>query len=233
MLKRLMTCALVAGATVLMTAHEAQAQQTLNLSLGGFVVRGEDARTEGDVINANRTFLAFDVSDFNSASVGGEWLVPLGDYLEGGAGVSFSRRTVASVYADFIDNDGSEIDQDLRLRLVPIAFTVRVLPLGQRNALQPYFGAGLGVFNWRYSESGEFVDFGRNFEIIRDSFVAEGNETGPVILGGLRFGGETWSAGGEIRYHSAEADLDERFAGSKIDLGGWTYNFTVGVRFGR
>jgi hypothetical protein len=140
---------------------------------------------------------------------------------------------VASVYADFIDNDGSEIDQDLRLRLVPIAFTVRVLPLGQRNALQPYFGAGLGVFNWRYSESGEFVDFGRNFEIIRDSYVAEGNETGPVILGGLRFGGETWSAGGEIRYHSAEADLDERFAGSKIDLGGWTYNFTVGVRFGR
>jgi hypothetical protein len=233
MLIRFMTCALVAGATVLTTAREAQAQQTLNLSLGGFVVRGEDARTEGDVINANRTFLAFDVSDFNSASIGGEWLVPLGEYLEGGAGVSFSRRTVASVYADFIDNDGSEIDQDLRLRLVPIAFTVRVLPLGQRNALQPYFGAGLGVFNWRYSESGEFVDFGRNFEIIRDSYVAEGNETGPVILGGLRFGGETWSAGGEIRYHSAEADLDERFAGSKIDLGGWTYNFTVGVRFGR
>ena len=233
MLIRLMTCALMAGATVLMTARDAQAQQTLNLSVGFFAVRGEDARTEGDVINANRTFLAFDVSDFNSASIGGEWLVPLGQYLEGGAGVSFSRRTVASVYSDFIDNDGSEIEQDLRLRMVPIAFTVRVLPLGQRNALQPYFGAGLGVINWRYSESGEFIDFGAGREIIRDSYVAEGNETGPVILGGLRFGGETWSAGGEVRYHSAEADLDERFAGSKIDLGGWTYNFTVGVRFGR
>jgi hypothetical protein len=54
-----------------------------------------------------------------------------------------------------------------------------------------------------------------------------------VVLAGLRFGGETVSAGGEIRYHSAEAALDDRFAGSKIDLGGWTYNVTVGVRFGR
>jgi hypothetical protein len=228
-----MTCALLASAAMLMTAREAAAQQTLNFSLGYFAIRGEDARTEGDVINTNRTFLAFDVSDFNTASVGGEWLVPLGEFLEAGAGLSFSRRTVPSVYADFVDNDGTEIEQDLRLRLVPVAFTVRVLPLGQRNALQPYFGAGLGVINWRYSESGEFIDFGAGRQIIRESYVADGNETGPVVVAGLRFGGESVSAGGEIRYHGADADLDERFSGSKIDLGGWTYNFTVGVRFGR
>ena len=233
MLTRLTTCVLLASAAVLITAREAAAQQTLNFSLGYFTIRGEDARTEDDVINVDRTFLAFDVDDFNTASVGGEWLVPLGEFIEAGAGVSFSRRTVPSVYADFVDNDGTEIEQDLRLRLVPVAFTVRVLPLGQRNALQPYFGAGLGVINWRYSESGEFIDFGAGRQIVRESVVADGNETGPVVVAGLRFGGETMSAGGEIRYHSAEADLDERFAGSKIDLGGWTYNFTIGVRFGR
>jgi hypothetical protein len=233
MLRRSMACALLAGAAMLAAVPEAAAQQTLNLSLGYFTPRGPDARTEGDVLNANSTFLAFDVSDFNGASIGGEWLVPLGEFLEAGAGVSFSRRTVPTVYQDFVDIDGSEIDQDLRLRLVPIAFTVRVLPLGQRNALQPYFGAGLGIINWRYSEFGEFIDFGNNMEIIDGQFVADGNETGPVVLGGLRFGGETWSAGGEVRYHAAEADLDEGFAGSRIDLGGWTYNFTVGVRFGR
>jgi hypothetical protein len=233
MFTRLMTSAMLAGAVMLTTAGEAAAQQTLNFSLGYFAVQGEDARVDGDVVNANRTFLAFDVSDFNSASVGAEWLVPLGEFLEAGAGISFTRRTVASVYSDFIDNDGTEIDQDLRLREVPIALTVRVLPLGQRNALQPYFGAGLGIVNWRYSETGEFIDFGNNREIFRDQFVADGNATGPIVLGGLRYGGETLSAGGEIRYHSAEGDLDDRFAGSKIDLGGWTYNFTMGVRFGR
>jgi hypothetical protein len=233
MLKRLTMCVLLAGAFLVASAGSAAAQQTLNFSLGLFTPRGEDARTDGDVLNANRHFLVFDLSDFNGASVGTEWMVPLGEYLEAGAGVSFSRRTVSSVYDDFVDTDGSEIEQDLRLRLVPVAFTVRVLPLGQRNALQPYFGAGLAVVNWRYSESGEFVDFANNLEIFRDHYVAEGNATGPVILGGLRFGGETFSAGGEIRYHSAAADLDERFAGPKIDLGGWTYNVTIGVRFGR
>jgi len=233
MLRRFVTSVLLAGATLVVAPGDASAQQTLNFSLGLFTPRGEDARTEGDVLNANRTFLAFDIGDFNTAAVGGEWLVPLGNFIEAGAGVGFSRRTVESVYSDFTDNDGTEIEQDLRLRLVPVAFTVRVLPLGQANALQPYFGAGLGVIGWRYSESGEFIDFARNREIFRDQFVAEGSVTGPVVVAGLRFGGETVSAGGEIRYHSAEADLDDRFAGSKIDLGGWTYNFTIGVRFGR
>jgi hypothetical protein len=228
---------LLACATVAATTQPAFAQQTLNFSLGYFTVRGEDARVEGDVLTENRSLLAFDVDDFNGASVGGEWLVPLGQYFEGGAGVSFSRSTVSSVYRDFVDNDGSEIAQDLRLRIVPISFTIRVLPLGQSSAIQPYFGAGLGIFSWRYSESGEFVDFGtRPSTIFRDQFVASGAETGPVVLGGIRFAGNTLSAGAEIRYHSADAALGDEFAlvadEPRIDLGGWIYQFTIGFRFG-
>ena len=228
---------LVACTTVAATAQPAFAQQTLNFSLGYFTVRGEDARVEGDVLTENRSLLAFDVDDFNGASVGGEWLVPLGQYFEGGAGVAFSRRTVPSVYHDFVDNDGSEIEQDLRLRIVPISFTIRVLPLGQSSAIQPYFGAGLGIFSWRYSESGEFVDFGtRPPTIFPDRFVASGSETGPVALGGIRFAGNTLSAGAEVRYHSADAALGSEFAlvadEPRIDLGGWIYQFTIGFRFG-
>ena len=63
--------------------------------------------------------------------------------------------------------------------------------------------------------------------------MASGTATGPVVLGGIRFGGETLTAGGEIRYSAAKADLSSDFAANKIDLGGWTYNFTMGVRFGR
>lgn len=218
-------------AGLLSMAWPAAAQQTLNFSLGYFTPHGEDARVDDDVLNANRNFLVFDIRDFDGASVGGEWIVPFGNFLEGSAGLSFSRRTVSSVYACCVDSDGTEIDQDLRLRLVPIAFTVRVNPLGHSSPVQPYFGAGLGIFNWRYSESGEFVDFNAGRAIFRDQFVADGSETGPIVLGGIRFAGSAASAGFEVRYHKADADLDNRFAGSKIDLGGWTYNFTVGVRF--
>ena len=233
-MQRRLSIGLLAGIAVLGAANDARAQQTLNFSLGYFTPLGRDARVEGDVLTTNETFLVFDIKDFNGAAVGGEWLVPLGDYFEGGAGISFSRRTVPSVYEDYIDSDGTEIEQDLRLRLVPISFTFRVLPLGRRSAVQPYFGAGLNLVNWRYSEFGEFADFGAGNPppIFEDSFVASGTAAGPVALGGIRFGGDSATAGFEIRYHKADADLDNRFAGRKLDLGGWTYNFTVGVRFG-
>jgi hypothetical protein len=237
LMQRIGSWLLIACAVGVTGAQPAFAQQTLNLSIGYFTVRGEDARVQGDVLTENRNLLVFDVNEFNGATVGGEWLVPLGEYFEGGAGVAFSRRTVPSVYQDFVDNDGTEIDQDLRLRIVPIAFTLRVLPLGQSSRVQPYFGAGLGIFNWRYSESGEFVDFGTTPRtIFRDSFVASGSETGPVALGGIRFAADAVSAGFEVRYQSADAPLGSEFAliadEPRIDLGGWTYQFTLGFRFG-
>ncbi len=233
MTTRLVLPVFLACAALSVTAAPAAAQQTFNLTLGHFSPRGEDARVSGDVLVANRDFLTFDIGEFGGPSVGAEWLIPLGNFFEAGAGISFSRRTVPSIYTGFRDSDGTEIDQDLRLRILPMALTVRVLPFGRSSGVQPYFGAGLGVFNWRYSESGEFVDFGAGRRIFRDSFVADGNETGPVALGGIRFASDSFSAGGEVRYQSASADLDNRFAGSKIDLGGWTYQLTLGLRFGR
>lgn len=219
---------------VLASVQPASAQQTINFNLGKFALRGEDARVEGDVLNVNRTLLAFDVSDFNQVIFGVEWLVPIGRYFEGGAGIGFSRRTVESVYLDFVEQDGSEIEQELRLRLIPMTFSFRALPLGQDSPVQPYVGAGLGIFNWRYTEVGDFIDFGAGDEIFPAEYVASGNATGPIVLGGVRFAGDTFSAGGEIRYQRASGDLDDiDFLGPKLDLGGWTYLATFGVRFGR
>jgi hypothetical protein len=222
-------------ATVLASPPPAAAQQTLNFTLGYFAVQGEDARVDNDVFNENRNFREFDISEFNSGTVGVEWLLPLGNYFEAGAGASFSRSTVPSVYTEFIDQDGTEIDQESRLRLVPVAFTVRVLPLGQTTAVQPYLGGGLGIVSWRYSEFGEFVDFNRRNAIFREQYVDSGSATGPIILGGLRFAGDSMSGGFEVRYQSADAPLGGNFSSVdpdlRIDLGGWTYQATVGVRF--
>ena len=234
MVNRLGCAAIAACAILAGSARPALAQQTLNFTFGYFTPKGEDARVDGDILTTNRNSFVFDVKDFNSASVGGEWLVALGNYLEAGAGASFSRRTVPSVYSGFVNTDGSEIEQDFRLRLVPVAFTMRVVPTGQSSGVQPYFGGGLGFISWRYSESGEFID--RNRAIFRASYVATGNARGPVVLGGIRFAGDTVSAGGEVRFQKADADLGSNFAGlanPRIDLGGWTYQFNVGMRFGR
>lgn len=213
-------------------AQPALAQQTFNVSLGYFTPRGADARVSGDVLDADRNFLTFDIKDFNSFTIGGEWLFPVGRYLEAGAGVGFTRKTVPTVFTRLVNANGSEIEEDLRLRTVPVALTFRVLPLGQDNGFQPYIGGGLGLISWRYSESGQFVD-PRDNSIFNNAYAASGTQTGPIGLGGVRFSGDSIAVGGEIRYQAAEADLPPPFAGPKIDLGGWSYLFTVGARFGR
>lgn len=212
--------------------------QAFGFKIGYFVLKGQDARGNDDVIVNNiGSLLNRDQSllrpgDFNSASLGAEWLMALGDWLELGVDVGYSRRTVPTIYRDAISEDGFEIEQELRLRTIPVSGTVRFLPAG-RGTVQPFVGGGVSAINWRYSESGEFVDF--NGDLFRDSFVADGTEVAPVFLAGIRFAvGDAWLVGGEFRYQDAKGDtggFDAGFLGDKIHLGGWTSNFGIHFRF--
>ena len=208
-------------------------RQAIGFTVGGFFLRGLDARDERDTILADSDSLAFQLKDFNGVSVGGEWLVGLTDYLEAGVGVGFYQKTVPTVYADFENDNGSEIEQDLKLRIVPLTATVRFLPIG-RGGVEPYLGVGIGAFNWRYSEIGQFVDFTDN-SIFPGRFIAKGTAVGPVVLGGIRGPiGEALSVGGELRWQKATGDtggIAEGFLGDKIDLGGWHALLTMHIRF--
>jgi outer membrane protein W len=227
----------VAFAAGLFAASTAHAQQSVNIHLGGFAPNGQDSRVRengrsNDVLVNNQDFLAFNIKDFNGGTLGVEYLVGLNRWLDAGLGVGIYKRSVPSVYADFINDNGSEIEQTLKLRIVPFTATVRLLPLGRSAAVRPYIGAGLGVFNWRYSESGSFIDFSDS-SIFNESFIGSGTATGPVILGGLRFPVGPWDIGAEVRHQKASGDLpaDQDFSADKIDLGGWTYTATFNIRF--
>lgn len=219
------------AAAVLLLPSVASAQQTLNFSVGGFVPRGEDGRDREDVLFNNRDFLAFDVKDFNGATFGAEWLASLGDKFEAGLGTGYYARTVPTVYLDFVNDDGTEIEQDLKLRVVPFTATVRFLPMGHGNGIEPYIGGGVGVLAWRYSETGQFL--ATDGSIFRDNFVTKGSASGPLILGGIRIPVGAWGVGFEARHQSGGGKIpaEDDFAGTTIDLGGFIYNFTVHVRF--
>lgn len=236
MRRLLIALTLVAVTAGFVAPSTSAAQQSFNIYLGGFSPAAADARSRSggrsdDVLVNNLSFLSFNLKDFSNVTVGGEWLAGIGERFDAGLGLGIYSKSVPSVYADLVNEDLSEIEQDLKLRIVPFTATFRFLPLGRNSAVQPYFGAGVGIFRWRYSESGEFVD--SDFSIFRETYIGSGGAAGPVILGGMRFPVGLWDVGGEIRYQNAEGTLpaDQEFSGNKIDLGGFNYLVTFNLRF--
>jgi hypothetical protein len=236
MRRLLSTCAL-AVSLGFVAAPQASAQQSVNFFIGAFTPRALDARGTNDVLFQDGAFLAgptsasgINISDFNGPTIGGEYLVALGPNFEGGLGIAFYQRTVPTVYTDFVNTNGNDITQDLKLRIIPFTATVRFLPLGHQP-FQPYIGAGVGVYYWRYTETGQFIDANNN--VFVGNFVGSGSQVGPVVLGGLRFAMGGFAPGFEVRWQGGSANLpaDQGFAGSKIDLGGVNYLFTLNFKF--
>ena len=207
----------------------------LSLNLGRFAVKGAGTRVADDVLTRNLGTFAFALDDFDGATVGAEWLLGLGDYAEVGVGVGWYQQRALSVYDHQIfDSDGNYIEQDFVLRVAPITGTARFFPFGRRAVVQPYAGAGVGLYNWRYAEVGDFVDFDDpDWPIFSGEYVAAGSDTGRVYLAGLRFGGGRYTAGIEFRYQEAQGvvGIDQGFLDEPIDLSGMTTAFTLNVRF--
>jgi len=227
MVEKVFCTGLLAAAFAVSTAVPVQAQVTnsVNLGLGWFMVKGEDSRGDNDVLVEDLQSLAFEIEDFNGALVNGEWLI--------GFGAGFYQRTVPSVYANFVDSDGSEIEQDLKLRIVPVTATVKFLPIGRAGDFQPYVGGGLALLNWKYSETGEFVDFSDG-SIFRDVYRASGNTVAPIAFGGVRLpvGGDVFAFNGELRWQGGKGDTSgSGLLADEIDLGGFSVIGAFQIRF--
>jgi opacity protein-like surface antigen len=212
--------------------------------IGGFVPKGLDNRTRGDVLAENLTFrtLYDDVGDqdpihlFSGVNAGGEVLFGLGDFVEAGVGVGiFQSRERTSFYSDFTDTDRSNIDQSTKFRIVPVTVSVRAFPIGRTTPVQPYVGGGVNFYRWHYEEQGKFIDFSdESLPVFPGAFSDDGSAVGAMVLAGVRFPiGRTLNLGGEWRWQQGTADLkpELNFAGDKLDLGGNSIAFTVHARF--
>jgi hypothetical protein len=209
----------------------ASAQQSINVFVGGFVPNSINNRSTDDVLFQDIQFLTFNPRDFDGATAGVEYLVGLSDLFDAGLGVGYYSRSATAVDTFFVQPNGANIVSQLGLRVVPFTATFRYLPLGHHDAFVPYIGAGVGIFRWRYTESGDFSDSSGN--ITSGSFTGTGTAVGPVILGGVRFpvGHRGSGFGFEIKYQNAQGDLpsNQGFAGSNIDLTGFNYLFTINI----
>lgn len=226
----------VAVAALAGSAETASAQivQSVNLSVGAFLPRGEDARVVHDVWLANLPVFKFEIKDFTGGEASGEWNFAFNDRIEVGLGGAFYQRTVPTVYRDYVNKDRSEVQSNFKIRTIPATAVVRFMPFGKPGQFQPYVGGGLAVTNWRYSEVGDFIDFNDNFNVYRARYVATGTSTGAVILAGFRapLGGDVYALTMDGRYLSGQGELNKNdFLDSKIDLGGTSLRVGFLIRF--
>lgn len=255
---RLASALLLILVTLMAIPSTAGAQVVQSVTFGGgyFWPKGYDSRVQGDVLVANlsqpiviadpptTTSLDFEIGDFGAWTLFGEWNIAFNKNIEASAGVGFYKQTVNSRYRDLVNQPAgnSDILQDLKLQQIPITGLVRFV-FGQPGKVQPYAGAGLAAIRFTYIEEGDFVDpvdlsifcagtpgcpFPR--------FEASGFAFGPVFVGGVRLpiGGDIYAFTAEGRWTWADGDTGgdaAGFLGDRIDLGGFTFNMGLMIRF--
>ncbi len=232
MTRRILSTTLALAIAIGLLATPAAAQQSLNIQLGSFMPRGEDTRIKNDVLLTDLTYLWFDLRDLKGVTVSADWSVLVGNYFEVGAGAGVYERTTPAVWADSTWDDGSDIQSNLKLRIVPLTAMVKVLPLGAWRTVQPYVGGGINVYFWRYSEIGDFVDLTDN-SIYSERYIGTGTAVGPVAIAGVRARVSRHATLGiEGRYQWGEGKLSrDQFLSDRIDLGGSSVLATFGYRF--
>ena len=229
----------------------AQIVQSVAFGAGFFQPRGFDRRVDGDTLVANLTqpvipgyepntgSLAFDIGDFRGMPLFGEWNLGINKHIEVSAGLSYFTNKVDSVYRDLVNGPAgnAEIEQELRLTMIPISGLVRFFPNGDPTRIQPYVGGGIAIIPFRYTETGDFVDVNTlDLEIFNAKYTAKGTAFGPVILGGVRFplGGDVYGLTVEGKYQFANGNTGGAaagFLGDKIDLSGGTIQGGFLIRF--
>lgn len=234
------TLALTAGLLLPAAAASAQVVQSFHVSAGAFLPRSFDVRVDRDVLVEDLTTvepLLFNINEFKSWNVGGEWLVAFNKHIEFSAGLSYYNEAVPSIYCCLVNslNNDSDISQTLRLQIMPITGLVRFLPFGGPGSFQPYAGVGVSALTWRYSEVGDFVDLSDN-TIFPAQFRASGVAPGVVLVLGARvpIGGDIYGLSFEWRNQFGSGDTggaENGFLSDKVDLGGQQINFGFLVRF--
>ena len=216
--------ALVMGGLLGLLPGEARASG-LELRIGGMMPRAKSILFDDSV-----ALYQVEKDDFAGAFGGIEFAKNLSANLELGLSIDGYGKEIPTSYRDFTRPSGREIEQTLRLAIVPASAIVRLLPSGRYRKLTPYVGAGVSAIFWQYEEFGDFIDFDRSGQpVVSDSFKSKGTTTGFVLNAGLRYSiNEDFQVTADFRNFSGKQKMGGDFAPNEIDVSGAA--LTLGFR---
>lgn len=203
--------------------------QALRLQFGLFTPRGDSEYWDEKALD-----FTGDADSFEDLALGIEYLRYLGPRMGLLVGGNFYEGDATQVYRDFVDERGFDIGHDTELDIA--SFTVGLLAHLRRRdaAVVPYVGVGGGLYAWRLSEDGDFIDFGPAApEIFTGFFEAEGTTLGYYLQAGLEVPiGSAWTVFADARWQRVTDELEDDFTGfGDLDLGGRSLSLGVAWSF--
>lgn len=193
---------------------------------GAFRIHLGAFRPEGDSEywrDKQDDFTGADVEDFENASFGLDYLLPLSSRLSLMFSGSVYEGDSTSAYRGFEDNFGDRIRHDTTLDIASGTLGLVLHLTGPETAIQPYLGVGGGAYPWSLEESGDFIDFGSpSRPIFSADLKSDGIAFGYYWLAGLEAPiTPRLSIFAEGRWTRVDDDLSDDFEDfGKLDLGG-------------
>jgi hypothetical protein len=216
----------------------------LEVRIGGFFPRGQSdlfddvhelyTRESRRDECTTTTCPGVDKEDFTGVYGGAEYSFNLADHVEMGISLDGYSKRIPTFYRQQTRPNGDDIFQELKLTVVPLGVSLRVLPLDRYAAVQPYATIGADVFFYQYEEFGDFIDFfSDNLDISSDSFKSTGAALGGHAAAGLRIPlGHDFAVTAEGRYQFAQKKrMEDDFNQNRLDLNGASATIGIRLRF--
>lgn len=207
-------------------------------------VRGGYDRPAGrsDIYDFTTTQLTIDRGDFAALGYQFDLGVRLVERLDLVFTGGEARRSQASEFRNFVDNDDRPIEQTTTLRRLPFTIGVRyaLTRPGEQigkfawipSRLTPWIGIGGGTMQYAFRQSGDFVDF-KTSNVFARTYQSKGwTPMAYAHLGADLSLNPRFALTGDLRYSAARARLDGAFVGfDKIDLSGAAATMGLTVRY--
>lgn len=202
---------------------------SIRLSVGLFTPDGESKFWADNAIDFTGS-----ADDFEDGSYRAELEWGLGDRASVLLSLGYYDGSTQRAYRDFVDADGFDIVHTASLEVTPLTLGVLLAPGGRHKSVVPYVVAGVGFYDWRYSEVGDFIDFDDPGQpIIFGAFEASGVTTG--IYGGVGIElmvAPSTSLFAEGRWVSVDDELGDDFSGfGTLDLSGSHASLGIAWKF--
>ena len=205
----------------------------LEVRLGGFFPRADSNLFHDDADLYLKNLKPLETSDWDGFTGGIAYNSKIATNVELGFNIDGYGRSFDTSYRDYVRPDGTEIRQTLKFDVVPMGFTLRLVPTRRNAKIAPFVEAGADVFFYNYEEYGDFIRFSDPTQpIISDSFQSDGTGFGFHVGAGVRVPvSSDISIVGAYRYQFAKHDMGGDFAGNEIDLSGGSATLGFNLRF--